>query len=417
MIKKFFYGWWIVFACFIIGFYVGGTVFFGFTAFFEPLVQEFGWSYTQISFAASLRGLEMGIFAPLIGFLVDRFGPRKLIFCGTMTVGFGLILLSVTQSLAMFYCSFLLLSFGGGGCTSVVLMTAVANWFNRNLGKALGVVSCGFGASGLIILLIVQLIDLYNWRITLIILGLVMLILGIPLSFLIRNRPEQYGYLADGESPQDLRPPLKNQGKGVEIGFKEALKQRAFFYLTLSETIRIMVLSAVFIHVMPYLSSVGIPRPTAGMVAAAIPLVSIVGRFGFGWLGDVFDKRYVMAIASCLMGMGMLVFYYVQQIWVTLIFLLLFCPGYGGNMVLGRTLLREYSGKDSFGKMLGIMMGFASIGGLLGPVLAGWIFDSLGDYHLIWLVFCGSIGLSIGLVLKIKPVMKTDSPPFSKNFP
>lgn len=89
MIKKVYYGWWIVLACFFIGLYVGGVVYYGFTAFFEPLIEEFGWSYTQISFAASLRGLEMGIFAPLIGFLVDRFGSRKLILCGTITVGFG----------------------------------------------------------------------------------------------------------------------------------------------------------------------------------------------------------------------------------------------------------------------------------------------------------------------------------------
>ena len=117
MIKKVFYGWWIVLSCSIIGLYVSGTVFFGFTAYFEPLIEEFGWSYTQVSFAKSLRGLEMSIFAPLLGFLVDRVGSRKLILCGTIMVGFGLILLSITQSLAMFYASFLLLSFGAGGCT------------------------------------------------------------------------------------------------------------------------------------------------------------------------------------------------------------------------------------------------------------------------------------------------------------
>jgi OFA family oxalate/formate antiporter-like MFS transporter len=110
MIKKIFYGWWIVLACSLIGLYVAGTVAFGFTAFFEPIREEFGWSYTQISLAASLRGLEMGIFAPLVGFLADRFGPRKLMLWGTITVGFGLILLSLTQSIAMFYGSFLLIA-------------------------------------------------------------------------------------------------------------------------------------------------------------------------------------------------------------------------------------------------------------------------------------------------------------------
>ena len=97
--KKIFYGWWIVLACSLIGLYVGGIIFFGFTAFFEPIREEFGWSYAQISLAISLRGLEMGVFAPVVGFLVDRFGARKLILWGTITLGFGLILLSLTQSL------------------------------------------------------------------------------------------------------------------------------------------------------------------------------------------------------------------------------------------------------------------------------------------------------------------------------
>jgi hypothetical protein len=123
--KRVFYGWWVVLACSLISFYVAGAIFFGFTAFFEPIAEEFGWSYTQISFAVSLRGLEMGIFAPIVGFLVDRFGPRKVIFWGTIMVGIGLISLSFTQSLTMFYGSILLLAFGAGGCTSVVTMTAV----------------------------------------------------------------------------------------------------------------------------------------------------------------------------------------------------------------------------------------------------------------------------------------------------
>jgi len=151
-----FYGWWIVIACSLIGFYVAGVVFYGFTAFFEPIREEFGWSYTQISFAASIRGLEMGIFAPFIGFLVDRFGSRKLLLWGTITVGSGLILLSQTHSLAMFYGSFLFIAFGAGGCASVVTMAAVANWFHKKVGIALGLMASGIGASGLMIPPIVQ---------------------------------------------------------------------------------------------------------------------------------------------------------------------------------------------------------------------------------------------------------------------
>ena len=101
--QKLFYGWWIVVTGFIISLLTGGTVFFGFTAVFEPLANEFGWSYAQISLAASLRGLEMGLLAPIVGLVVDRWGPRRLIFGGTICVGLGLILLSRVNSLGMFY--------------------------------------------------------------------------------------------------------------------------------------------------------------------------------------------------------------------------------------------------------------------------------------------------------------------------
>ncbi len=402
MIKKIFYGWWIVLACFFIGLYVGGVVFYGFTAFFEPIREEFGWSYTQISFAASLRGLEMGFIAPLVGFLVDRFGSRKLILYGTITVGLGLISLSRTQSLAMFYGSFLLVAFGAGGCTVVVTMSAVANWFHKKVGIALGVMASGVGASGFFVPLIVWLIDVYGWRTTLIILGLGMWVLGIPLSFVIRDRPEQYGYLPDGESSVEPIPKPEIQGRRVEIGLKEALKNRTFLYLCTTEAIRMIAVAAVIIHVMPYLGSVGVPRATAGIVAGAIPLFSIIGRFGLGWLGDVFDKKYVMVWALFLMGLGMLAFCYVQVTGVVFLFLLLFAPGYGGAMVIRGAILREYFGRDSFGKMIGILMGFGSIGGIIGPTLAGWAFDTLGSYNIIWLVFCGIIGLAIWLMLRIR---------------
>ena len=378
---------------------------FGCTAFFEPLIKEFGWNYTQISLATSLRGVEMGIFAPFIGFLVDRFGSKKLILYGIITTGFGFILLSFAKSLLMFYVSFLLLAFGSGSCMGVVLMTTVAKWFDKNVGKAFSVVACAFGAGGLTVPLIVWLIDVFHWRTALIILGVGIWILGIPLALFIRDKPEQYGYFPDGES----LPPVKNKGESSEIGFKEGFKQRAFLYLNIVELIRHIIISAVVLHVMPSLSSMGVSRSTAGMVAASLPLVSIVGRVGFGWFGDVFDKRHMMAVALGLIGTGLLAFCYVQQGWLLLIFILPFSSGWGGSMVLTRSMVREYFGRDSFGKMLGIIMGLGSIGGIIGPTLAGWVFDTLGSYLVTWLIFCGLSALSIGLILRIKPLMKIDA--------
>ena len=403
---RIFYGWWIVLSCFTIGLYVSSILFFGFTAFIDPLVQEFGWSYTQVSFAASLRGLEMGIFAPLVGFLVDRFGSRHLILCGVICVGLGLILLSYTQSLLMFYGAFLLLGFGAGGCTSVVTMAAVGNWFKKKIGIALGVLSAGFGASGLLIPFIVWLIEVVHWRTTLILLGLGMWVIGIPLSFVVRDKPETYGYLPDGETAKGSHVPNEKRTQ-KPIPFREALRNKSFLYLNAAEFIRMMLVTGVTTHAMPYLGSMGMSRTTAGLVVAGIPLTSIVGRIGLGWLGDHHEKTRIMFFSFLMMGVGMLTFCYPQQLWMIFFFLFFFPPGFGGSMVLRGAILREYFGRSLFGRMLGVIMGSASVGGIMGPTLAGFVFDTTGNYQYVWFAFSGLIFLSSCLILRIKTVLDT----------
>lgn len=400
---RIFYGWWIVLSCFFISLYVGSTVFYSFTAFFEPIAHEFGWSYTQISLASSLRGIEMGILAPLVGFLVYRFGSRKLIFLGVIIIGLGLILLSKTQSIYMFYTSFLLISFGAGGCTNITNMTAVANWFNKNAGKALGLMSAGFGFCGLLIPVIVLLIDTYGWRNTLIILGLGMWILGIPLSLIIRNNPEPYGYLPDGIENIPANKDILNHKEKASLPFMEAFKKRSFLFLNLLECLRFLVLSSVLLHIMPYLSTIGISRSVGGLVTGGIPLLSILGRFGFGRLGDRYDKRYVMALAFIFMAVGILLLSFAINTINLALFILLFSPGYGGLAVLRASILREYFGRDLFPRMIGIMMGVSSIGGIIGPTLTGWIYDTLETYSYIWFASTGVLFLSIILIMNIRP--------------
>ena len=402
MQRRLFYGWWIVLACLIINLYVSSILFFGFTAFIDPLIEEFGWTYTQVSFAVSLRGMEMGVFAPLIGFLADRYGARKLILAGVLAVGLGLVLFSRTQSLLMFYGVVLLLGFGAGGCTTVVTTTVVANWFKKNLGKALGLMSTGFGASGLMIPLIVWLIDTFQWRTTVLLLGSGFLVLGIPLTFIIRDKPEDSGFLPDGETGLPGRQGTVTNPEKSSLRFREALRQRSFIYLNLAEVVRMMLVSGVVTHSMPYLNSLGMSRAAAGLVVAGIPLSSIIGRLGYGWLADHFPKRYVMALAFGIMGLGMVAFSYAAVPAMILLFLLFFPPSFGGSMVLRGAILREYFGRDYLGKMLGIVMGSAALGGIVGPTLAGWFFDSMGSYEILWLAFAGAISLAVLLVLRVK---------------
>ena len=137
---RIFYGWYIVIASLFILLYTGGVAHFGFTAVFEPIADEFHWSYAQISLASSLRGLEMGLLAPLVGFLVDRWGPRKMVFAGSFFMCLGFLVLSRVDSLFLFYVAFALIAVGMSFSAGTVLMTAVANWFQKRAGIAMGIV-------------------------------------------------------------------------------------------------------------------------------------------------------------------------------------------------------------------------------------------------------------------------------------
>ena len=407
---RLFYGWWIVAACFLISLYVAAVIYYSFTAFFDPLVKEFGWSYTQISFAMSLRGLEMSVLAPVVGFLVDRYGPRRLCLLGIFTIGVGFLLLSLTRTLWMFYTGIVLIAFGGGGCTGVVMMNVVSNWFQRRIGLALGVMHAGVGACGLLIPVVVWLIDTYGWRSTVVVLGIGTWIICIPLALVIRDRPEQYGLHPDGDTaPGSLQGDTRREERAaVPIRFAEAIRHRAFLFIALSEGIRMMALGAVMNHIMPYLNILHVPRSTAGLIAGGLPVFSMLGRFGFGWLGDLFDRRLAGAVASGLMTVGMFLLCYVDQGWIMILFLLLFPLGFGGMTTLRGAMIQSYFGRAAFGRLIGLVMGASAIGGLIGPTLAGYLFDTTGSYTFTWIILGIATSSTVALMLGLGRQQNTD---------
>ncbi len=404
-LSKVFYGWWIVLACFLISVYVAAIIYYGFTAFFDPLVREFGWSFTEISFALSLRGLEMSILAPVVGFLVDRYGPRRLCFLGIITIGVGFILLSLTRSLWLFYACIILIAFGGGGCTAVVLTHVVGNWFQKKIGLALGIMNAGVGACGVMIPVIVWLIDAFGWRSAVVIIGLGTWVIGIPLAFIIRDKPEQYGLYPDGRKTElpCMSAPKEKEEKEGEIRFRDALRHKAFLFVTLGEAIRMMAVGAVITHIMPYLNLLQIPRSTAGLIAGGMSVISILGRFGFGWLADLFDKRYVAALACGLMSIGMFALCYVDSGWVMALFLFLFPVGFGGAVTLRGAITRDYFGRECFGRLIGLVMGASAVGGIIGPTLAGYFFDTTGSYFFTWILLGIATSFTVVLMLNIGP--------------
>jgi sugar phosphate permease len=397
-----FYGWWIVGASFWISLVVAGEVHFGFTAFFEPIANEFGWSYAQVALASSLRGLEMGILSPVVGLVVDRIGPRRLVFGGAIIMGLGLALLSRISNLAMFYVAFVLITMGMSACVGTALMTAIAHWFRRRVSMAMGIANSGVAVGGLLVPLATVLIDVFGWRMAIFSLGLGTCALILLLSLLLRHKPEQYGYLPDGEAVSaEIAEPVTLEQVPItesEIGLRQVLASRLYWHIAIAYMLSFMVVLSVVTHVMPYFSSIGIARGTSSLLASAMTVVTLFGRLGFGWLGDRFNKKRLAAMAIVGTGLGMLSFSGIAAggMWLALPFIILLGIGYGGSATMLSVLVREYFGRSSFGTAIGFVLGIASIGQILGPPLAGWVFDTWGSYQGAWfgftiLVFVSSI--------------------------
>jgi predicted MFS family arabinose efflux permease len=392
-LKKVFYGWWVLAALFLITAYISGIVSYGFTSVFKPIADEFGWSYARVSIAASIRGLEIALLAPLVGLLLDRIGPRKLIFTGALLIGSGLTILSRIHSLWTFYGAFALIAVGNSTCIGVVPITVTGYWFHRRVSLATGIVVSGSAVGGLLVPIVTVIVDTFGWRTAMVIFGVATWLILLSLSSLVRHRPERYGLFPDGEAGGDAGaghgPARPAQIGGSDASVWQALKTRQFWLVQTAFVCHIFAIHAVLTHVMPYLTSIGISRSLGSIAAGAIPVMSIGGRLSFGWFGDRQDKRHITAIGFGLTGISLFGFAYLDRFggWLLAPVIVLLSIGYGGPVPMIPAMLRECFGRRHLGSIIGFSQGMAMVGSLTGQTLAGFVFDTYGSYQAAWIGF------------------------------
>ena len=232
--QRFFYGWYIAYGGALSNFVTIGIAAFSLTVFIGPLRDEMGWTAAAITFGFSLGTLEQGLLAPFTGFLIDRLGPRKMAATGVVILACGLLLFSQARSLEVYYLASLLMATGNSIGSLMAFSAAVMNWFERKRARAMGVLNAGNGAGYFVVPIVALLVSWLGWRETLMIASAIVLIVGFPLALLLRDRPQPFGYLPDGEPPEDRSgAPLATPAlTGYTVG--AGLRIPAFYLLALA---------------------------------------------------------------------------------------------------------------------------------------------------------------------------------------
>jgi sugar phosphate permease len=402
-----FYGWWIVALSFLTMAFVSATVWYGFTTYFAPLIAAFGWSYTAISAAASLRGLETGLLDIGIGFLVDRFGSRRLILAGTVLISIGFLMLSRINSLALFYVSFITIFIGAAGVSPVVFYALVSQWFRKRIGLAIGLAAAGGGAGGFALPGIVYLLDLIGFRAMFILFSIVALIAGGITAYFVRSRPEDMSLGTDGTAssadkgaPKDVHAPATRiAALTKDSTVRAAMSSSAFWMLAYISAVMTFSVMMVSTHIMPYLEHTGYSRYVASIAAMMVPLVSTAGRLGIGWISDYVNHKTVLGLMVLGQCVSLFIFLYAQVPFILFLSVTIFSLSYGGIIVLRIGVLRDCYGTARIGALIGLCMGLSHLASIGGPVLAGWLFDTTDSYSLAWIA--GSALLLVGVPLAL----------------
>ena len=409
-----FYGWYIVAAGMGIHLWMSIAWVYGMQVFFAPIIQTFGWSRAAVSGAFSLQRLEGSVASPIEGFLVDRFGPRKLVLAGALLAGIGLITLSFLQAIWMFYASVLVVSLGMSACVGIPRNWATVQWFRRLRGRALGIGSSGAVVSGPLLFIVVWLVETVGWRRAFLVLGVVTWCICLPLALVFRSRPQQYGYLPDGGLSADAgketsRAEAERAGHASEdsgsgsLTVRQALKTPAFWILTLVFGAQNMGVSGLMVHLIPYFVSINFTTAQAASVLGFFTVLSVFGRLGGGWAMDYFDKRLILAGLLACQASAFLILANITEYWQVFPFALLYGTAFGGMLPSQGVVVSAYFGTQNFGAIQGLSHSATVVGGMVAPVLMGWVFDTTQSYTLSIYILMGVTAVGIPLTFLAKP--------------
>ncbi len=394
---RFFYGYVIVATCFLVM-----TLAYGaqntFGVFFKPMAAEFGWSRAATSGPFALYMVVSGILSIISGRLSDRFGPKLIVSLGGAILGTGYILMSRTNSLWELYLYYGVLVAAGSSSMYVPMVAMIARWFTKNRGlmSGIGIAGIGFGI-GVMPALASWLLETFQWRTPLWIIGVGVGIAIILLAQLLRNRKPE---------PE---PAVKPDGKAARaspdpgISFQQAMKTRQFWMIFAAWICYGYFFQIGVVHLVPYATDLGMTAVAAAAVLTIIGIIGTAGRVVLGFIGDKLGNRRTLYISYTLIGLSFLGLAFSHTVGMLYIFAVIFGALFGVGVLLV-PIIAEYFGFSGLGLISGVVVFSNSFGGAIGPPVAGGIFDTTGSYTIAFFS-CAIIGVAAGVFIwLLKPV-------------
>ncbi len=405
-----FYGWKLVgLALLVIGL-ASGPIWSGVGVWVKALETQFGWSRAQLTGAFSLAQLEGSIVGPFLGYLIDRLGPRRMVFAGLVITGLGFILFSRTNNLLIFYLSYGLIMLGSASGSWLPFMTAINRWFIRKRGLAMAVAAEGSPLGGLLLLPVLAWAVTpghFGWSTTALWIGIVFLALAFPLSWFIRERPEDYGERADGGPPPNPTigerdaagtvPSTIGETDQPDYTASQAIRTRAFWLITFGHACSSLLFATLTVHLVPLLTDQGMSLQSAASVFSVMMGVAAVFQLIGGYVGDRMETRVAVAIFGFIQAAGFTMAVFAENMPVSILFAVLFGAGFGGRNPLTVAIRAEYFGPKAFATITGISSAPMYLFMLGAPIFAAFMFDTQGSYMIAWLIL-GALGSMSGVL-------------------
>jgi MFS family permease len=385
-----FYGWRMVAASAAVRLLGAGLHSYGFTVFFLPLSAELKLSRTATSFAFSLARAEGAIEGPIVGHLLDRYGPRPIMLVAVTLMGVGYLLLSQVESYLAFVIVYtVLISLAHSGGFMHAPMTLTNSWFIRWRARAMTLNSAAYGLGGVLIAPILSVIvHNWGWRWGAALAGVLFLLVGIPLCLPIRRSPESMGLLPDGdrEAPSALQSNQTHRIDSGEIDFdvKQAIRSFAFWALVFGAAVRNASYHAISTHFIPMMIWKGMSPQQATFLLSSFAFLGFTSTILIGWLADSVNKPRLVSLVLFLAGGSILLPIFGSSLWELWLFTLLFTT-VESTYPIAWAMVGDIFGRKHFAKIRGYMSMFYVWGSVAGPVITGAIWDTWQSYEpMLW---------------------------------